>query len=215
MQTTQILKTEKRDTFGRRLASLRKEGKLPVVVYGPKQKTEALFVSSKEFKKIWQKVGETGLVELSEPRTNVLIHQVSHSPVTDEVVHVDFYAVEMDKKIKASVPIEFQGVAPAVKDLGGILLKIMHELEVEALPANLPHELVADISVLKNFEDKILAKEISLPTGVTLISDPEEVVAIAEAIKEEEETPTMTIDDIEVEAKGKKEEEVGDSEEKA
>jgi len=210
------LQTEKRAVFGKKLVSARKEGKLPAVVYGPKQSTESLFVSAKDFNKILQQAGETGLVELSEPRQNVLIHQVSRDLVTDIISHVDFYAVEMDKLIKAYVPLEFHGVSPAVKELGGVLLKIMHEIEVEALPANLPHELTANLGLLKTFDDKIFAKDILLPSNVSLVAEPEEVVALVETVKEEE-TPTITIDDIEVEKKGKKEEEIGEGvgEEKA
>ena len=140
----------------------------------------------------------------------MLIQDVAMDPVKGEPVHVDFYAVLMDKPIKASISLVFEGISPAVKNLGGILIKVMHELEVEALPKNLPHELSVDISALASFENKISAKDIILSKGVKLISNPEETIALIEAPREEEAPASeekIAFEEIEVVGKKEKEEE--------
>lgn len=182
------LQAEKREIFGKKLKPFRKEGKLPAVLYGPKEKSQPLFISLKDFKKLWKEAGESTVIQLNleKSKKEVLIQDVAMDPVKDEPVHVDFYAVQMDKPIEASVALEFSGISPAIKNLGGVLVKVMHEIEVEALPKNLPHELVVDISKLEKFEDKILAKDIVLPEGVKLIANPEEVIALVEESREEE-----------------------------
>ena len=138
----------------------------------------------------------------------VLIHEVSVDPVKDELLHVDFYKVEMNKPIRAMIHLVFDGVSPAVKGLGAVLVKVLREIEIEALPKNLPHEIKVDISKLTELGSQITVDDIEIPEGVKVILKKEEVVAIAEAPKEEkaEEVATMTIADIEVEKKGKKEE---------
>jgi large subunit ribosomal protein L25 len=197
-----ILKAEKRDCFGNSLAVLREQGRLPAVFYGPKEKSQSIFVPLIDFLKVWRAAGESTVVELDLAGTkkNVLIYDVDLDPLTNEPRHVDFYVVDMAKKITASVPLEFEGEAPAVK-LGGVLVKVIHEVEVEALPANLPYELKIDVSSLKSFEDKVTVKDIQCPSGVEILAEPENVVALVEEAKEEEaETPeeAPSIEDIEV-----------------
>lgn len=201
-----------RETFGKRLAAARAEGLLPVVIYGRKQEATSLFVNTKEFKKAWKEAGESTVVQLEAPDAehDVIIHDVAWDPVTGEPIHVDLYAVEKDKPIEVDVELVFEGVAPAVKDLGGTLVKVLHELTIKALPRNLPHNLIVDISKLETLESQILVKDVVLPTGVSVLNDPEEVVAAVTAVQAEPEEPaaeTMTIADIEVEKKGKQEEE--------
>jgi large subunit ribosomal protein L25 len=165
----------------------------------------------KDFKKIWQEAGESTVIHLNlgKFRKEVLIQDVAMDPIKDEPIHVDFYAVLMDKPIQAPIPLVFEGEPPAIKK-GGILVKVMHEIEVEALPKNLPHELIADISKLANFEDKILAKDIILPKDVKLITNPDEVVALIEEPKKEEAAPPaeekIAFEEIEVAGAKEKEE---------
>ncbi len=227
------LQTENREVFGKKLESFRKQGKLPAVLYGPKEKSRPLFVSLKDFKKLWKEAGESTVIQLilddkSKPARNdsvvaksgrkeVLIQEVAIDPVKDEPVHVDFYAVQMDKPIEAAIALEFSGISPAVKNLGGVLVKVMHNVEVEALPKNLPHELVVDISKLENFSDKISAKDIDLPEGVKLISNPEEAVVLVEEPKEEEAAPVeekIAFEEIEVAGAKEKAEKEEETEEK-
>lgn len=205
------LQAEKRDVFGKKLAVFRKNGKLPAILYGPKEETLAIFVSFKDFKKVWREGGESTVVQLKlgSSKKDVLIQDVALNPKNDEPIHVDFYAVQMDKPIQAAIPLEFVGISPAVKELGGALVKVMHEVEIEALPKNLPHGLTADISKLINFEDKISAKDIVLPIGVELKTNPEEIIAIVEAVKEEAPAPVeekIAFEEIEIAGKKEKEE---------
>jgi large subunit ribosomal protein L25 len=205
------LQAENREVFGKKLKDFRKKGQLPAVLYGPKEDAQSLFVLLKDFKKIWKEAGESTVIQLNlgKSKKEVLIQDVVQDPVKDEPIHVDFYAVLMDKPIQAAIPLVFEGEPPAVKD-GGILVKVTHEIEVEALPKNLPHELSVDISVLNNFGDKISAKDIVLPNGVNLVSAGDEVVVLIEAPKEEEAPPAeekISFEEIEVAGAKEKEEE--------
>lgn len=205
------LKAEKRDIFGKKLISFRNEGKLPVVLYGRGIESMPFFVDSSQFKKIWKEAGESTIIELKDESNkplSVIIYDVDIDPVSNEPRHADFYKVEMDKPITAVVPFVFEGVSPAEKELGGMLVKVMREVEIEALPKDLPHEIKIDLSALKAFGDRITLGDIRLPSGVKFTAKPEEVVALIEEMKEEEiEEKGVEIEDIEVEKKGKKEEE--------
>lgn len=190
--------------------AVRKAGFIPAVYYGPKDKPVSISVQTEAFKKVWREAGESGVVSLKSGAKSVeaLIYDVDLDPLKGTPRHVDFYVFEKGKKIQVKVPLEFTGVAPAVKDFGGVLVKVMHEIEVEAEPKNLPHSLSVDISALADFKSQILAKDISLPSGVSLAVLPEEVVASVYEPKDEpvEEAP-VDLSAIEVEKKGKAEEE--------
>lgn len=192
-----------------KLAGVRKEGLVPAVYYGKKESSTPVSVNARDFKKIWKEVGETTTFELETPKgvVDAMIYYVQLDPIKNEPLHIDFYVVEKGQKVEVEVPLEFIGVSPAVKDLNGILVKVLHEITVEGEPKNIPHEIEIDISVLATLEDQILAKDIVLPKGVELVIEPEEVVAaISEAEAEEEvAAPAMDISAIEVEKKGKKE----------
>jgi large subunit ribosomal protein L25 len=130
--------------------------------------------------------------------------------VSGKVIHVDFYIIEKGKKVEVNIPINFVGVSFAQKDLGGSLVKVMHEIEVSAEASNLPHEINVDISVLTDFDARILVKDIKLGTGVTFVTDEEEVVALVTPAKEEVEEESATVDISAIglsETKGKKDEE--------
>ena len=199
------LKVEKRD-LKESLTALRSAGKLPGVFYGPKDPSTPIKMSLADFKKAWKTAGESTVVSLegSGIDADVLIHDVDLHPVTDVASHVDFYAIEKGKKLSVDVPLDFIGVSPAVNDLGAVLVKVAHDIEIEALPKDLPHKLEVDISTLINFDSVIMAKEIKLPEGVTLKVKPEEVIASVYEPKEEvaEATP-IDLSAIEVEKKGK------------
>lgn len=191
---------------------LRKEGIIPAVFYGKKQASTAIGIQRSEFLKVWKAVGESGVVSLVGPSGTVdaLIQEVDTDPVTEIPQHADFYVFEKGKKIEVSIPLVFTGVSPAVKDLSGNLVKVMYELAIEASPENLPHEIEVDISTLVDFDSVILAKDVSLPKGVSLAVDGEEVVASVSAPRgDEPEEPTVAPDlsAIEVVKKGKKDEE--------
>lgn len=206
------LTAEKRSVFGKKLSKARMEGKLPAVYYGAKEKTTSVFLLSKDFKKALSEAGETTIISLKigNDIKDVLIHDIFYDPVRGEPTHVDFYVVEKNKKITVSVPLKFIGASIAIKELGGTLVKVMHEFEVETIPSKIPHEIVIDISNLKNFENRIAIKNINLPEGVEVIGDSEDIVALVSEPKaeEEEEADRADLSQIEVEKKGKQEEEV-------
>ena len=149
---------------------------------------------------------ETSLIR--EDAIPTLIHEVRQHPVTGAYEHVDFYAFEKGQKLRVKVPIEFTGTAPAVKDLGGVLVKVLHDLEIEAAPQDLPQKVEVNLSPLTAFGSVILAKQIILPAAVTLRLSPEDVIASVYEPKEEvvEEAPA-DLSQIEVEKKGKAEKE--------
>ncbi len=189
--------------------SLRKKGLLPAVFYGPKEKTTAIVLNKIDFVKTLREAGESTVIGLQTPKGEIeaLVREVSYEPVRGEPIHVDFYIPEKGKTVAVYVPLVFVGTSFAIKDLGGTLVKVLHEIEVEALPKDLPHDIKIDINALVDLDSQILAESISLPAGVTLITEPEEVVAaISVAEEENEETAPVDLSSIEVEKKGKKEE---------
>jgi large subunit ribosomal protein L25 len=204
------LKAKKRDVK-EDLETLRKGGELPAVFYGAGATNTSISISITEFKKIWNKAGESSTVKISTPEGDVdtLIHEVQVDPVTDEPIHVDFLVIDMNKKIKVDVALEFEGISEAVKSGLGTLVKVLHEVEVEALPKDLPHNLVVDVSKLGTVDSQILVSDIKLPVGVVMVTKGTEVVAsVAEQKEEKEEVaPVADLSAIEVEKKGKKEEE--------
>ena len=196
---------EKRDNT-QKLEAIRKAGKLPAVFYGRKEKSTPITVSAAEFLKVWKKAGESSIIELKGLGDvhEALIKEVDVHPVTEAPRHVDFYVVEKGKKLKLKVPVEFVGVSPAVKDLGGILVKVLHEIEIEATPRDLPKDIQVDISSLTTVESVIAAKDIKMPPGVELIEKPDEIIAsIAVAKEEVVEAAPVDLSAIEVEKKGK------------
>lgn len=187
-----ILKAKIRQDLGKKVKSLRKKDILPAVVYGPKIKATPLAIAYQDFENVYQKAGESSLIKLridnSEKESIVLIHEVEKSPLTEKFIHVDFYQPPMDKEITASVPLVFVGEAPAQKELGGTLVKNIQELEIKALPLNLPHQIDVNIDSLKTFEDNILIRDLVLPEGVKALRSSEEIVALVtppEKIEEE------------------------------
>jgi large subunit ribosomal protein L25 len=203
------LDATKRDTTAD-LDALRKEGKIPAVFYGKKTESTPITLTLKDFIKVWGSAGESSVVTIKTGSDSVdtLIKAVDLDPVSDIPRHADFYVFEKGKKIEVSIPLDFVGSSPAVKDLGGALVKALHEIKISAEPQNLPHDIKVDISSLTDFGSVILAGSIVLPTGVTLIENPDQVVASAAAPKEEEvEEAPVDLSTIEVQKKGKVEEE--------
>ncbi|MBI3631894.1 MAG: 50S ribosomal protein L25 [Candidatus Vogelbacteria bacterium] len=205
------LKAKKRDIFGKKLCYSREAGELPVVVYGADEKPSHLFVNSKDFLSVWKQAGESSVVKLSagDLKKDVLIQDVSFHAVSGEPLHADFYLVRADQLIRVYIPLRFEGVAPAAKTFGGVLVKVMHEVEVEALPADLPHEFVVDVSKIEKLEDQITVSDLKVPSKVKIIAAIEDVVALVSVGKEEVEEVAGPVDlsKIEVEKKGKKLEE--------
>lgn len=207
------IKAEARSIFGKNLAAERASGKMPAVLYGAKDSATPLFLSLSEFKKLLHKAGESTVVTVDTGATkkDVLIQEVDYHPVTGEPLHADFYVIDKTKTIEINVPLQYEGTSAAIKDLGGILVKVLHELEIEVLPMDIPHDIKVDISALSTLESQILVRDLPIPKGVKVLNGPDDVVAAISVAKEEVEAAPVDLSSIEVEKKGKKEEE-GDGE---
>src|SRR3989344_7216664 len=137
------LEAQNREVLGSGIKKLRRDGNVPAILYGKGQEPIPLQIALKDFGKAFKTAGESTLVYVNVGGQSypTIIHDVARDPITDGILHADFYKVRLDEKITANVPVIFIGEAPAVKDLGGIFVRNVNELEVEALPQNLPHEL--------------------------------------------------------------------------
>ena len=200
------LNVEKRD-LKTDVAALREAGKIPAVFYGKKEASTPITIVSTDFVKAYKSAGESTVVILKGEGIEVesLIHDMDLHPVTGKPMHADFYVFEKGKKIKVGVPLDFVGVAPAVKELGGSLIKVLHTIEIEALPKDLPHKISVDISALVDFKTSIKASDLKLPEGVALAVNGDDIIASAAEAKEEIEEAAAPIDltTIEVAKKGK------------
>ena len=188
----------------------KKEGFIPAVYYGSHAAATSIFVDAKEFAKVLSSEGSSSSVSLvtEHGKEVAMIQDVQVHPVKGHVIHADFLVLEKGQKVHVKTPIEFIGESAAVK-AGGVLVKVLHELSIEADPTNLPHEYAVDLSLLVDAKSIIHVKDIVLPKGVELYHiTPEDIVAsIAIQQEEKEEVTPVDLSAIEVEKKGKKEEE--------
>lgn len=179
MSSSPILKATSRTVSGHQVKQLRRDGQLPAVIYGHKQETSSLSLDQREFTKLFRHAGSTTLIDLiiddNKPR-KVLIHTVQLLPTTHAIQHVDFFVVNLKEKLQTQLSLSFVGTAEAVDTLGGTLITVKNEVEVECLPEDLIPELEVDISSLKTFADVIRISDLSVPTGMVILDDPEEVV---------------------------------------
>ncbi|MEI7689114.1 MAG: 50S ribosomal protein L25 [Candidatus Nomurabacteria bacterium] len=199
-----------------KLSIVRSNGMIPAVVYGAQVENTLISVLSTSFIKMLKIAGETSTIVLEIAGTSdkekitkvdVLIHEVQVDPVKGQPIHIDFLAVDMNKPVEVTIPLEFTGLAKAEKDGLGTLVKVLHEVDIEALPKDLPHNILVDVTGIATLDDVIHVKDIKLPKGVTLVTDGDDVVALVAAVKEEVEVAPVDLSAIEVEKKGKKEEE--------
>lgn len=200
------LGAEKRDKVAT-LSAVRSAGLIPAVVYGAHHAAESISVDAKAFSKALREAGEATIVSLSGLGAAIptLIHSIDFDPVTSRPRHIDFYAVTKGEKVEVAIPLTFEGVSAAV-EAGANLVKVLHEVEVKADPMSLPHDIKVDLSVLAATGDQIHAKDLVLPHGVELMTDPEDVVALVqEVVEEKAEAPAADLGSIEVEKKGKEE----------
>ncbi len=206
------LSAKTRQIKGRKSKTLREKGVLPAVLYGPGLKNENLEINLKEFEKVLQEAGESTLISLEvegKKKYLVLVHDLEKDPLKDIPIHVDFYQPDLKKKIEVKIPLVLAGEAPAVKSLAGTLVKNIAEVEVKALPQNLPKEIQVDVTGLKTFEDNILVKDLKVGEGVEILRSAQEIVAHVappEKVEEELEKPIEEkVEEVEKVEKEKKE----------
>jgi len=197
--------------------SLRSEGLVPAILYGPKVKTLSLKLNRKDLEIIYGKAGESSLIslEVDGKGYQVLIYDFQKDPLTDNFLHVDFFQPSLTEKVEASIPLVFKGESPAVKDLDGTLVKNIKELDIKAFPQELPHEIEVDISSIKSFEDHIKISDLKLPGKVEVQKDPEEIIASVVPPRKVEEELEKPIEEKveEVEKVEEKEEQEGEKKE--
>ncbi len=201
------LAVEKRVDGGAKAPVLIRAGSIPAVVYGPHHEATSIVLPAVAFEKVLREAGEASIVMLSGlgEELPTLIHEVDLDPLTNRPRHVDFYAVTKGEKIEVSIPLVFVGESDALK-AGANLVKVLHEVEIEADPMNLPHDFKVDLSLLKALNDQIHVRDLVIPAEVTLVTSADEVIAIAQEVAEEkEEVAPVSLDSIEVEKKGKDE----------
>jgi large subunit ribosomal protein L25 len=181
------LKVEKRKVLGKQVKKLRREGILPCNIYGKDIKSTAVQVPQKDFDAVYKEAGETGLVdvEVDGKVTPVLIHNLQKD-FRGNVLHADFFQVNLKEKVKTMIPLEFIGEPKAVIDKVGLLMNIISEVEVEALPTDLPEKIEVNVEHLANIDEQITVADLKVPTGVAVLTEPEQVVAkIGELVTKE------------------------------
>ncbi len=191
-----ILKAEVRKITGRKVSTLRKLGLVPANVYGKKIDSVSLQIPEKEFKEVYKEVGETGLVILvvADPEASsgtnekpVLVHSIQVNAKTDEILHVDFLQVDLKVKVTANVPVEVTGEPAAEKQGIGTVVQYLNEVEVEALPADLPEKFVVDTTELAEVDQAIYVKDLKYDKSkIEVKSDAEAIVVKVEPPQKEE-----------------------------
>ena len=175
------LEVEKRKVIGKKVKLLRRDGLLPANIYGKKTKSLAVQLPAKLFLSVFKEVGESGLLDLKvggeDAARPVLVHDVHFHPVSNEPLHVDFYQVDLKEKVITKVPVEIIGESPAIKEKIGILIQPLSEVEVEALPGDLPEKIEVDISGLKAVDETITVDQVKAPQGVQILTEAKEVLA--------------------------------------
>lgn len=208
------IEATKRDVVGKKVGVLRREGKLPGVVYGHKVEAMPIIMNSKEATRVLNAVTSSSIVTLviDGKEFATLVREKQRDYIRNQYIHVDFQAVSQTETIRTKVGIEFTGIAPAVKDFNGVVVEGLDSVEVESLPKDLPERFIVDISVLKEIGDAIHVSDIPVPESVSFITSPDETVVLitapaAEEVEEVEEEEEGELEEPEVIEKGKKEEE--------
>ena len=177
--TRPALAAERRTITGKAVAGLRRDGRLPAVVYGHGVESASVSLDAHEFDILRRRVGRNALIDLSidgGKAKPVLIHGVQIHKVNRRPIHVDLFAVRMTEELTVDVPVHGTGEAEAVTKHGGTLLNASGSVKVRARPDHLPQVIEVDLAVLVDFDAAIYARDLPIPEGVTLLTDPDEIV---------------------------------------
>ena len=201
------LQAQERNVFGNRVNALRREGRIPAELYGHGVPNLHLSVASRDFGKLYASAGENTVItiEVGKQKFPAIIHHVDRHYLSGDPLHIDFYQVKMDEKIAARIPLEFVGESAAVREKGAVINRSMTEIEVEALPNDLPHLLKVDLAMLDDIDKTIYVRDIAAPKGVTFLVEGDTAVATATAprAEEEEAAPVADVSAVKVEAEEK------------
>jgi len=213
------LKAEIRKVLGKKVKKLRNEGLLPATVYGNEFKSLTIQINSKELNKLFDEVGEAGLVELlidGKDKIPVLLRNPQYNPISDELIHIDCYKVNLKEKIRTMINLEFIGESESVKE-GNLLITVTDEIEVEALPTDLPEHIEVDLSVLKDLDSIVTVADLNVDKSkIEILTSEDQIVVKTEEPKEEViEEEEVSPEDVEVTGqKGESEDEEAGGEEK-
>jgi large subunit ribosomal protein L25 len=187
------LEAQKRLETGRKAKKLQVEGMLPATLYGKNIKSENIKVKSSSFLEVWTKAGETGLIDIIlEGKTRpVLIKNLQIHPVTRRAQHAEFQQVDLKETIKAMIPLAIEGESEAEKSKIGVIIQVLNEIEVEALPTDLPDKISINVEGLKEINDSLSVTDLVIPENVKILSDLSQQVVRINAIHVEEEAPKV------------------------
>lgn len=165
------------------------DGNISGILYGPGIENIMVQVNKQEFEKAYDLAEETLItLNIDNKDYSVLIYYTQQDPVTSDYIHIDFYQPNLKEEVETEIELEIIGEAPAVKNLGGTLITNIKEINIKALPKDIPNSIKIDVSGLNTFEDHILIKDIKVPAGVKVMDDPEEIVVqVTEPEKVDEE----------------------------
>lgn len=170
-----------------KLVAARKAGKVPAVMYGNKGVPQMLWVDFLTFSKVFAVAGESSIISLliDGKKSSVIVQDLDHDAMTNRVSHIDFFEVSMNEELEARIPLEFVGEAPAVREMGGVLVKTLEEVTVSCLPKDLPHTLSIDLTTLTDFSTHVQVKDLVLPKGVKVLTDELTTIVLVEAPRTE------------------------------
>jgi large subunit ribosomal protein L25 len=212
-----VIEASKRSVTGKKVSVLRREGKLPGVIYGHKFTSEPIVMDSKAATKVLNSITSSSIVTLVIDGVEhaALVREKQRDYIRNLYIHVDFQAVSQTEKIRTKVGITLTGLAPAIKDFNGVVVEGIDAIEVEALPKDLPEQFIIDVSHLANIGDAIYLKDIAVPANVEVMDSPEEMIVLITSPAAEEVEPEATaaegeVAEPEVIEKGKKDEDAED-----
>ena len=204
-----VIKATRRSVLGKQVKALRRAGELPAVMYGHKFEPISITLNAHKSQLILPHLSASTIVtiELDGEKYSALIREKQKDFIKNKLVHVDFLIVSATEKIKASVRIEIHGLSPAVKDFNAVIVTQLADIEVEALPGDMPERIAIDITNLTAIGDSIHVRDLIIPSGVTVLTHEDEMVLLATGVAPEELDETAAVDEPEVIEKGKKESE--------
>lgn len=183
------LKAEIRELKRAKEKFSKKEEKIAAVLYGRGLENKHIHVGRVDFQRVFSKAGENTVIDIdiAGEKENVLIYAFQKDPLSGEIIHIDFLRVDMKKEIEAEVPLIFVGEAPAVKEKGGTLVKVIDTVNVKCFPGDIPHELKVDLTKLATFEDRFTMGDLEVSKNVEILSADETVIALVAEPRSEEE----------------------------
>jgi large subunit ribosomal protein L25 len=176
-----LLDAKKREVIGKQVKALRREGKLPAVIYGQEIEPMAITLETKQVIQVLKKVGANTLIsiKLGKDEFLTLVREIQREVIKRDLLHMDFQAVSLDETITTTVPVVMTGVAPAIEDFEALLILSIDELQIEAKAKDLPDTISVDVSGLKEIGDHVMVKDLVVSGDVTILDDPDGVVVVA------------------------------------